>query len=465
MNYRNRIHYRNTTFLHIGHLQTIYYNNDIAQNHNGQCYVIIDDRSRAESFTEMKEHFNYLGVTHMQLISVSQYYDRILEYTKELVRDGHICIQYLLYTENHTDRILRNLEHPTNCFQIHLKTNDMPISIGYSREIIGLDNSSYGIVLVFDYIIKVLDYLLGITNIVTTAQTDITDPAISSFFNNVITVEQDILPTYHIDGFRYSKRDWPNLDEKDPRLLTLPGLRARHVPATVLYAFYLHSMQTREVKINFLETLLRRYLNITCSRICGVVNPIKVYLENWSEFTTEFVCKPKLPFKNDKDIQYLVPLSNELYIDRDDFGFENDTNLSKTNDIKLKYGPTITCTDVDIEPGVKEIQAVYNYALSSKTKKCIHWVSSEWGEEPIKVRYYMYNWFYTGINSLLPVTIRDGFMENEPFRNLQEIYQLERVGYFIYDETLSQKNRIPCFVRICSIKNYYADNYEFSSRH
>lgn len=462
MAYKNRIHYRNTSFLHIGHLQTIFYNSDIAERNKGVCCVIVDDRQNPERINEIQGHFDYLKVKHTNIISVRKYIDPIMIYTKDLVDSGNIYLNHSTNTEFDQKQIIKHIENPDSChypdgrpihFQLRLKAGYRSPTIGYTREI----NGKLTLIFLFDYIIKVLDYLLEITDVVTTSSNDITDVQIAMFFEDKLNITYHSLPTYKIDGFKYSKRDWPDLLEDDPRLLTLPGLKLRHIPAEVLYAFYLHAMQMQEIKVSYLDTLLRSYLNHKCSRAFGIVNPVRVDIVNWKNKNTEYVCKPKFPATPEGSTEgnlYLSPLSDHLYIDKTDFGFENDNNLSKNREVRLKYNQVISinCTDVEIDKGIKSIRVFYT-TTPSKTKRCIHWVSSEWGEEPIKVRYYLYNWFYTGMNSLLPVKIREGYIENEPFNDLSQIYQLERTGYFVYDAVLSKTNGVPCFIRICGIKN------------
>lgn len=453
--YKNRIHYRNTSFLHIGHMQTIFFNNDIAGRNNGICCAIVDDRQNLSRTLEIQSHFDYLKVKNTRIIPVRKYLKPIMIYTKGLIDEGDIYLYHSSVIEKDPDVINNWINKPRNYFQLRLRSTASP-TIGYTQVIDG----ELKLVFLFDYIIKVLDHLLEIQHIITTSPNDITDIHIARFFEYRLNIRHDVLPTYRIDGFKYSKKDWPNLNKDDPRLLTLPGLKARHVPPEVLYAFYLHAMQVKDIKINYIDNLLRNYLNYHSYRVFGVLNPVKVEIQNWKDRNTEFICKPRLPStyistsfpEHTQGNLYLSPLSQTLYIDKTDFGFHNENNLSKNREVRLKYGHVISCTDVEIDHGIKSIKVDY-ISCYSKTKRCIHWVSSEYGEEPVKALFYLYNTFYTGMNSLLNVVIKEGYIENEPFNDLNRIYQLERTGYFIYDENLSKKTQKPCFIRICNIKN------------
>jgi hypothetical protein len=333
------------------------------------------------------------------------------------------------------------LNYPTCLFQMRLQVSpDTYTNIGYARDIDG----QICVILIFDYIIKVMDTLLGITDIISTTadgtDCDVKDDGIASFFEND-KLGYHCLDTYHIQGFKYAKKDWPIADEHNPHLLTIKGLYNRHVPAIVLYAFYLHAGQMGTVQISYLDQLLKAHLSDTSLKVFGIIDPLKVIIDNWEHRTTEFICKTDRSH---------VPLSNVIYIDKTDFGLDN-TKLSKDRSCRLRYGQIITCTDVELnEKGPVALHVEYT-CTSERMQRCIHWISSIWGQEPIKVCYYLYNWFYTGNNMIVEPRITIGYIEPTVFQGLDKIFQLERNGYFIYDHELSQKERMPTFVRISKI--------------
>jgi hypothetical protein len=321
-------------------------------------------------------------------------------------------------------------------------------AIGYTNE----DGSfNFSIVLIFDYIIKVLDILLSVTEIVTTTQADVSgvkDVNISKFFDTITNISQFRLETYHIHNFRYSKRGW-DVDDKNPYLLTIKGLKCRHVPVAVLKAFYLHGCQMGNIKIQFMATLLNKYLFKHSEKSLGVINPMKINIENWRSKQTEYICGPKsLHFS--KDFKY-YPLSDVVYIDSTDFGIEPG-KINKGRTVQLSYGPCITCTYINLLNYQKPTLYV-NVDLVShlSDKKKIHWISSPWDESPCQAKFYLYNWFYTGFNSLISPEVTEGYIDNSVFNNLDQIYQLEQLGYFVYDRELSSTNNMPTFIRICKI--------------
>ena len=452
---RTRVYYRNK-FLHIGHLQTLFHNNNIARENGGVCYAIIDDRQDMARISDIKEDFIYLELNNIEIVSVNKYIKKVMDYTLDLVRQGKIYINYCNVIENDRDKIIKHIREPHMHFKLMLRCNKgIDPSIGYTKSASGDSSSPLALVLLFDYIIKVVDVLLEITDIISTTTTEVTDvrdPNISIFFDNIVKLRYHRLDTYFIQGFKYSKKDWPSLDERDPYLLTIKGLKARYVPRIVLYAFYIHATQMGTIKIIYLSNLLRNYLNRICDRICGVTYPIKVQINNWQDKYTEYICKNINPYKDSMDLK-LCPMSNVIYIDQSDYGIDNATKLTKGRYCRLKHGQFIQCVGVEVnEKGLIHINA--EFVLSTdKAQRCIHWISSEWGREPIMVCFVLYHWFYTGQNTFISPNVVKGYIERSAFDNLSKIYQLERNGYYAYDETISRKNNMPTFIRICKIKN------------
>jgi len=244
-------------------------------------------------------------------------------------------------------------------------------------------------------------------------------------------------------------------------LMTLRGLKARHIPHEVIYNFYQHAIQMMRhrspVKITYFQLLLRNHLNLTANRVFAVIDPLRVTLSNFSEKQTDFILKNEHPMRSHTSDSFKIsPLSNTVYIDQHDFSLVNTgTSLSKGTKIKLKYtNSEILCDDVMMTNTGKPVELKTTFIPSQSQSKSIHWISSESGKSPIKARFYIYNWFFTGDNQIhhSKPSIKDGYIEESVFDDLKKIYQVERVGYFIYDQKLTDKNDgIMCFMKICGI--------------
>lgn len=436
----SRIYYRNS-FFHLGHLNTILSNERIANKYNGICYAIVDDRQDNQCIADIKQDFDYLKVTHIQIISVKQYHSKILEYTVDLINKRKIYLYRCNIKETEPEKILGLIQCPNEHFQLRLNlghTNSDP-SIGYT----GPYNGRLQLTFIFDYIIKVLDDLLGVTDIISTSLTeinDVKDQNISAFFSKSLRYHR--LDTYHIIGFKYSKRGWDIIDEDNPFLLTFKGLKARHIPSDVLKAFYIHACQMGEINLKFLKNLLITYLSSYSVKTFGIIHPIKVVIDNWREKQTEYV-----PSRYRKPEIMYHPLSNILYIEKEDYGMGRKVNVG--NKIYLTGGPTLQCNEIEMNESTKPVIHTELVTVAKHRQKyTTNWISSGWNVRPCLVRFVLYNWFYTGYNSLLEPDTVDGYIDHNVFRDLDVIYHITDHGFFMYDRNLSAKNSIPTFIQL-----------------
>lgn len=436
--FNSRIYYRNT-FLHVGHLQTLYYNNDFAKLHNGLCYAIVDDRQDPARSLQIKEDLDYLGLTHIKVVSVMAHQVPIHLYTRELVESGALYIPCLTASQT-----LDHLTNPRSNFQIKLNYGESP-TIGYSKQ---LDNGTFCVIYIFDYIIKVLDALMNITDVITTTINDVSDTDIMAFFTSKNSLKYHTLDTYKITGFRYSKKDWPTMPEDDPRLMTIRGLKARHVPPEVIYSFYLNASAVHKhdssIKITFFDKLLKTYLSLTSPKTFGIIDPLTVELTNIPQCYTEFI------FKSGDSTP--LPLSRTIFIDKADFGLiDHGSTVSKDKEALLRHtGGAIYISDVEMDHRGIPTKLYAKYYQTHRSEASIHWMSSIAGSEPIRAKFFLYNWFFTGenpSNSYDPV-IKDGYIDACVFKDTTQIYQLERHGYFKYDQHLSELHSVACFIKI-----------------
>lgn len=435
-----RTYYRNA-FFHMGHIKTMLDNQRFAMKNNGICYAIIDDRQDPLRIENIKESFKYLDLNCIKVISVKQYHSKIMRFTEKLVLDGHIYLCRCNIEDHNPSSILNLIKNPSEHFQLRLRTSKINIddpSIGYTLQ------DSQGILkltLIFDYIIKVLDRILKVTDIISTSPTeisDVKDREISKFFEND-QIKHHRLDTYIIHDFKYSKRGW-DVDESDAYLLTFKGLHARHIPVDILRAFYIHASQMGEIKIQYLSKLMSIYMKKQSVRTYAVIDPIKVIIDDWQDKRTEYVCNMKLG----KITHH--PLTNVFYINRQDFGMDRKVNLNQST--VLISGPVFKCNSIDHTDTLIHVSINSDKSVERRYPS-IPWVSSKWGCTPCQVLFYMYNWFYTGYNRLLKPQVHNGYIDQNVFSDLDKIYYIDGHGYFIYDRSLSSKQGVPCFLRIC----------------
>ena len=137
-----------------------------------------------------------------------------------------------------------------------------------------------------------------------------------------------------------------------------------------------------------LEHAVREDLNVRAPRVMGVLNPLKVVIENYPEGQAEDVEVINNPEDSSAGTRK-VPFGRELFIERDDF-MENPPKkffrLSPGKEVRLRCAYFIKCTGVvkDPETGeVAELRCSYDPATRGgdspdgrKVKATLHWVAA-----------------------------------------------------------------------------------------
>ncbi len=177
----------------------------------------------------------------------------------------------------------------------------------------------------------------------------------------------------------------------DPRMPTLSAMRRRGYPPQAIRAFCTHigvAKRPNVIDLALLEHFVRDELNKTAPRVMGVLNPLKVVIDNYPEDTVEelpAVNNPEDPSAGSR----MVPFSREIYIERDDFREEAPRKFFRLvpgREVRLRWAYFITCTDVVKDPDTGDIIEVHcTYDQESrggsspdgrKVKGTLHWVSA-----------------------------------------------------------------------------------------
>ena len=177
----------------------------------------------------------------------------------------------------------------------------------------------------------------------------------------------------------------------DPRMSTISGMRRRGYPAKAIVAFCDRAGVAKRdnlISIELLEFSVREVLNKTALRAMAVLDPVKVTLSNFPENQVDW-----LPMENNPEDPEggtrLVPFSNHLYIERDDFS-ENPPpkyfRLAPGQLVRLKGAYIRKCDDVIKNKETGEvIEIVCSYFPESKSgqdtsglkvKGTLHWVEA-----------------------------------------------------------------------------------------
>ena len=176
----------------------------------------------------------------------------------------------------------------------------------------------------------------------------------------------------------------------DPRMPTISGLRRRGYTPESIKSFINRIGYTKYEAVNdisLLEYSIREDLNKHATRVCAVINPVKVVITNYPEDLTEYMEMENNP-EDSQAGTHKMPFSRELYIERDDF-MENPPKkffrMTPGGEVRLKGAYIVKCTGCkkDADGNVEEIYCEYDADTKSgmpgsmrKVKGTLHWVSA-----------------------------------------------------------------------------------------
>jgi glutaminyl-tRNA synthetase len=182
---------------------------------------------------------------------------------------------------------------------------------------------------------------------------------------------------------------------------TMVGMRRAGYPPEAIRAFIQQvgvAKANSTVDIALLEHFVRQTLNQTAPRRMGVLNPLKVVIDNYPADQVDELDA----INNPEDLSAgtrKVPFGRELYIEREDFMEDPPRRfyrLSPGREVRLRYAYFITCTDVvkDDTGEVIEVHCTYDPATRGgdapdgrKVRGTLHWVSAAHAL-PAEVRLY-----------------------------------------------------------------------------
>ena len=267
----------------------------------------------------------------------------------------------------------------------------------------------------------------------------------------------------------------------DPRMPTLRGLRRRgYTPESIRQFWKDVGIAKRENNIDIakLESCLRDHLNKIAPRVMGVLNPLKVVIENYPEGQSEELEAINNPEDPDAGSRQ-VPFSRELYIERDDFMEDPPRKffrLSPGREVRLRYAYFITCTEVvkDDSGEIVELRCTYDPATRGgdapdgrKVKATLHWVSAA---HALEAEVRLYDRLFTAED---PTEESEGgsWLDNVNSDSLQVLptcyvepslkdaqpgtrCQFERLGYFCVDPDSTGDH--PVFNRTVTLRDSWA---------
>ncbi len=263
----------------------------------------------------------------------------------------------------------------------------------------------------------------------------------------------------------------------DPRMPTIVGIRRRgFTPESIqLFAERIGVAKSDSwIDMGVLEGALRDDLDAKAARTVGVLNPLKLIIDNYPEGQSEACTAPVHPHHPERGLREF-PISRELWIEAEDFMEAPEKGyfrLYPGNKVRLRYGYVVECTGCDKDASGKVIAVHCNYYPDSKSgtdgannykvKGNIHWVSAPHAVET-EVRMYDRLFsdphpdaggkdFKQALNpdskSVITAYLEAGADKAQP----DEKFQFERHGYFVADRVDSKPGK-PVFNRIVTLKD------------
>ncbi|SFA42922.1 glutaminyl-tRNA synthetase [Pedobacter suwonensis] len=176
----------------------------------------------------------------------------------------------------------------------------------------------------------------------------------------------------------------------DPRMPTISGLRRRgFTPKSIREFCERIGIAKREnlIELSLLEFCIREDLNKTANRVMAVLDPIKLVITNYEKGTEDLIGENN-PEAEDGGGTRVIPFSNELWIEREDFmevPAKKWFRLAPGAMVRLKFAYIVKCEDFvkDENGNVTEIHCTYIPESKSgsdtsgiNVKGTIHWVSA-----------------------------------------------------------------------------------------
>ncbi|MCH8801899.1 MAG: glutamine--tRNA ligase/YqeY domain fusion protein [Chloroflexi bacterium] len=426
-------------YLHIGHAKSVCLNFGLATEFGGECHLRFDDtnpsREEVEYVRSIQEDVRWLGFDWGQnLFYASDYFGQLYEYAIRLIDKGKAYVCDLTsdevreyrgnLTEPGRESPYRNrsIEDSLDLFRrmragefeegaktlrakIDMASPNLnlrdPVLYRILKQTHHRTGDEWPIYPMYDFAHGQSDSIESITHSVCTLEFEDHRPLYDWFLD-----ELDIYHSQQIEFARLnlthtvlSKRRLGELVDggyvngwDDPRMPTISGLRRRGYTPEALRDFCDRigvAKRDNMVDIALLEHTLRDDLNKRSPRVMGVLDPLKVVIENYPEGQTEEIESVNNPEDNTMG-KRSIPFSRTVYIEKDDFREEPPPKfyrLSPGREIRLKDAYYITCTEVvkDEATGeIIELRCTYDPETHGgtssdgrKVRGTSHWVSAE----------------------------------------------------------------------------------------
>jgi len=425
-------------YLHIGHAKSICLNFGLAKKYNGKCNLRFDDTNPTKEDVEYVESIQndvrWLGFEWDELHYASDRFQQLFQYAERLVMEGKAYVDSQSPDELQARRGTisepgtnspfrdRSVEENLDLFR-RMKTGEFqngehvllakidmahpnmlmrdPLLYRIRHATHHRTGNDWCIYPMYDWAHGQCDSLEGVTHSICTLEFE-THRVLYDWFLEQLGIfpsRQYEFARLNLDYMVMSKRKFLELVDgdfvtgwDDPRMPTIGGLRRRGYTPESIRAFCERigvAKFNSTVEMTWLEQAVREHLNKVAPRVMGVLDPVKLIVDNYPENG-----EPDLldAVNNPEDESYgkrQVRFSKELYIERADFMEDAPKRyhrLAPGREVRLRYAYFVTCTHCvkDDDGNILEVHCQYdpetrggNAPDGRKVKGTIHWVSAE----------------------------------------------------------------------------------------
>lgn len=520
-------------YLHVGHAKSICLNFGLAEDYAGKCHLRMDDTNPEKESDEyvqaIKEGVEWLGFKwdgHVRF--ASDYFDALYDYALELIAAGKAFVDDLSAEEMRAYRgsltepgrespyRTRSVEENLDLFtrmragefadgsktlrlKIDMSSGNVnlrdPVIYRIRRAHHHRTGDKWCIYPMYDYTHCISDALEGITHSLCTLEFEDHRPLYDWVLDNISIACHPRQYEFSRLELMYALTSKRKLNQlvvdgvvsgwDDPRMPTIAGMRRRGMSPEGIRLFAQRigvSRSENVVDMSILEGAVRDTLEGESPRVMAVVNPLKVTLTNFDAAlagSRSAPFHPKHPELGERD----VPLSREIWIERDDFAAVPPPKwqrLIEGGEVRLRYSYVVKCDEVvtDASGEITELRCSIDYDTlgknpeGRKVKGVIHWVSAEHALEA-EVR-----WYERLFTEARPDAVRGEDGEYIDFRHFlsadslktmtayvepavkdaapETRYHFERVGYFVTDRIDHVAGAKPVFNRTVGLKDTWA---------
>ncbi|CUR53249.1 glutamine--tRNA ligase [Buchnera aphidicola] len=502
-------------YLHLGHAKSIFLNFNLAKMYNGTCNLRFDDtnpkKENIKYIKSIKKDIKWLGYNWNKKIRFSSdYFQDFYKYAIILIKKKLAYVDQLnklqikelrgtllkkgINSPYRNQTIQENLslfEKMKNGFfkegQVCLRAKiDMNSSSLIMRDPVlyrilykshHQTKKKWCIYPTYDFSHCISDALEGITYSLCTLEF-LENKKLYNWILKKLSFKKNVPQQYEFSRLNLeytvlSKRKLQLLLNKkiikswdDPRMPTISGFRKKGYTANSINNFCEKIGFTKQesmIQLSLLDSCIRKDLNISSYRKMAILQPILIFITNYSKNTSQYLKILNHPHNIKFGYRYLS-FSQTIYIEKKDFKkkcLDQKKKLKKNIKIKLRYSYVITIYKIVLDKKKNILFLLAQYDPKTLGKKniknnvnfIIHWISQK---DSIPAIFKFYSPLFLKkkpekskniLNIINPKNYfkKKGYIEKSILKiPLKTSIQFERIGYFFLKKINFKKNLITC---------------------